>query len=85
MSLCEKCANACYRNATYWDPPEWWCRAGDDPYEEYDDDEDEIIEVCDSFEDYDSYYDYDEPDPDLAYEMYRDRMAEIAYDQTHGG
>ena len=83
MSLCENCIYARYRDATWYDPPEWWCAMDDQPYEEFDEEEEITLEVCDSYQEGDPYW--DEPDPDYAYEEFRDRMEDERYARMHRG
>ena len=88
MKLCESCANCRGTGGSEYEPPECWCRLD---REEFDMEDDEVVAMMiengadpdDCEPDCEKYYDVDvylEPDIDRAYDEYRDRMLEMAWD-----
>ena len=92
MTLCENCIHARGCPGTWYDPPEYWC---DKDREEYDMEDSEVAarleeeygdedapfnyEWCDDYEE--AYF--EDPDPDRAFDEYRDRMSEAGLDWRH--
>lgn len=88
MKLCESCANCCGTNGSEYEPPYCFCHYD---REEFDMEDEEVVQMMiengadpdDCEPDCEQYIDlehYLEPDPDRAYDEWRDGMLDMAWD-----